>query len=308
MKNPRALLSVIGVLVLAAAAGLLWHTAGQNRELRRELGDLKTQFSGAQRELERVESSEKSARRVTGRNLSHLRGNFLKLLEEKREAEERARLLREETENTRRAKEIAERDAAAVRQEAAKQESRAERLATAVDRLAEDKHQAEKRASETSEVAGEARDRLRSLVDKLHRYEAKEAEYEKAVSEYDDAVKRAETALTGLKTANSRIETLRRETAVAHYNLGVLYARQAQYAEAAREFQFSLSLDPSDPLTHYNLGLLYDAYLADPKAAVLHYEAYVRLLPSATDAQKVQQRIFQVRTEEKASLQPDLVK
>ena len=46
--------------------------------------------------------------------------------------------------------------------------------------------------------------------------------------------------------------------ASAHFELGNLLDRLHEYPEAAREFERSAELDPSDPATHYRLSRVYD--------------------------------------------------
>lgn len=109
-----------------------------------------------------------------------------------------------------------------------------------------------------------------------------------------------------LEFANKKIQDLAKETAVAHYNLGVLFMRQGQYKEAAGEFEYTVSLNPIDAFAHFNLAVLYDNYLDDPDRAVRHYEHYIRLLPDAGDAKKVEYRLFQIRLNEEAGIGEDL--
>ncbi len=120
------------------------------------------------------------------------------------------------------------------------------------------------------------------------------------------AFKDSEKLMESLRLANTKAEKLGFQTAAAHYNLGVLYSRLGEHAEAAQEFTYALNLRPEDPMTHYNLAVLNDAYLKKPQAAMPHYEAYVRLLPNASDAREVQQRIYEMRMNDEVSLSRDL--
>lgn len=101
--------------------------------------------------------------------------------------------------------------------------------------------------------------------------------------------------LVSLKAANRKAEGLEAETAVAHYNLGVLYMRLQQFRDAVEELEYTVKLNPNDALAHYNLALLYDSYLTKPKQAIPHYEAYLRLLPHASDSQEVENRLLHIR-------------
>ncbi|MBI4432247.1 MAG: hypothetical protein HY592_02040 [Candidatus Omnitrophica bacterium] len=112
--------------------------------------------------------------------------------------------------------------------------------------------------------------------------------------------------MVSLKAANKKVEELEARNAVAHYNIGVLYVRMAQHKDAAEEFENAVRLSPKDALAHFNLAVLYDAHLSKPKLALPHYEAYIRLLPHATDKQEIQNRVLQMRLDEEAGVGRDL--
>ena len=102
------------------------------------------------------------------------------------------------------------------------------------------------------------------------------------------------------------MQELSQDAAVAHYNLGVMYMKQAAYSEAANEFEYALTLNPSSPSTHYNLAVIYETYLKYPDRAIRHYEAYVRLLPQARDAKDVEYRLYRLRMNREKGVGKDL--
>ncbi len=62
-----------------------------------------------------------------------------------------------------------------------------------------------------------------------------------------------------------------------YYNLGVVLMREGRFKKAAYLFEKALHLDPLDASAHYNLGILYDDHLDEPKKAIRHYEAFLKL-------------------------------
>jgi chromosome segregation ATPase len=86
-------------------------------------------------------------------------------------------------------------------------------------------------------------------------------------------------------------ERLIRETADMHYNLGILFSKQKEYARATQEFKKVLELRPDDADAHYNLGVIYAEHLPDRKRAMEHFRMYLKLNPRAQDASWVKQYI-----------------
>ncbi len=115
-----------------------------------------------------------------------------------------------------------------------------------------------------------------------------------------------EKLLGVVESANHKVQELSQENAITHYNLGVMYMRQAQYVPAAQEFKLAISSNPTNASAHYNLAVLYDAYLNNSFEAIPHYEAYVKLLPDAADAQQIEYRLFQVRLQQDKGIGKDL--
>lgn len=68
-----------------------------------------------------------------------------------------------------------------------------------------------------------------------------------------------------------------KETAFTHYNLGVFYTKNKEYARALAEFEKAAELNPDDPYTYYNLGYIYAEYLPDRPKAVENFRKFLRL-------------------------------
>lgn len=136
--------------------------------------------------------------------------------------------------------------------------------------------------------------------------QAKRSPGKKVLAEDEPAA--GKPSVAEVSQAGKAAEALRRETAIAHYNLGVLHMQDNRYGEAATEFEYALQGNAADAYAHYNLGLLYDLHLHDPQRAIQHYENYIKLLPTAGDIKKVQYRLFQVKLQQDAGLGKDLSK
>ncbi len=81
------------------------------------------------------------------------------------------------------------------------------------------------------------------------------------------------------------------------YNLALQYDSEQRYEESLREYHEALLLMPDDADVHYNLGILYNDHIKDLKKAILHYQRYLNLNPSAEDAEEVTAWIKQARVE-----------
>ncbi|MBV9760830.1 MAG: tetratricopeptide repeat protein [Acidobacteriaceae bacterium] len=62
----------------------------------------------------------------------------------------------------------------------------------------------------------------------------------------------------------------------AHYELGVLLAAKHNYAEAAKELERSIEIDPKQPMPHYHLARVYDR-LGEPERAQAERDEHERL-------------------------------
>ena len=64
--------------------------------------------------------------------------------------------------------------------------------------------------------------------------------------------------------------------------LGIAYRRLGRMAEARAAYERAISADPAMPAPHRNLAVLLDLYLAQPVAALDHYERYQQLAVART--------------------------
>jgi tetratricopeptide (TPR) repeat protein len=73
--------------------------------------------------------------------------------------------------------------------------------------------------------------------------------------------------------------------ATAHFELGVVFDRTRDYADAAREFEKAAELGPGDSATHYRLARIYDR-LGKPDAARREREIHARLIAAEQSARQ----------------------
>ena len=73
-------------------------------------------------------------------------------------------------------------------------------------------------------------------------------------------------------------KVLIKETALMHYNLGVFYTKNKEFARSVAEFEKSIELNPDDPYAHFNLGYIYAEYVVDRPKAIANFKKYLGLL------------------------------
>jgi len=108
-----------------------------------------------------------------------------------------------------------------------------------------------------------------------------------------------EDALGELADSNAYLRRLKRQVAIMHYNLGVIFDEAGKYNKAMREYKQVLKVEPDDAKTHYNMALIYEVHKENRSKAVYHYKKYLDIEPSAEDAKRVKEWITEAELEEK---------
>jgi LysM repeat protein len=89
-----------------------------------------------------------------------------------------------------------------------------------------------------------------------------------------------------------------------HYVLGKSRVNAMDYSGAADAFAEALEVNPRSAPAHFQLACLYDTKLADPAAAIYHYQQYLRLSPHADNAEVIRQRIYSCKQQLAADVMP----
>jgi len=113
--------------------------------------------------------------------------------------------------------------------------------------------------------------------------------------EYFSMWQQAEQELIALKTKLQDLtltkEKLKQESGKAHYNLGNLFFRNAEYKKAAVEYELALRLLPDDADIYYNLAVLYDYYLQNSEKAKIYYTKFLRKNPETSESLFIKERV-----------------
>lgn len=76
-----------------------------------------------------------------------------------------------------------------------------------------------------------------------------------------------------------------------HFVLGNSRFNAMDYTGAVEAFQEALEVNPRSAQAHFRLAQLYDTKVPNPAAAIYHYQEYLRLDPSAGNADVIRGRI-----------------
>ncbi len=102
-----------------------------------------------------------------------------------------------------------------------------------------------------------------------------------------------------VSSLNASLGMLKRESAIAHYNLGVMFYQSGDFNQSLLEYQKVLEVLPGDARAHYGLALIYDKHKKNKEKAIYHYKRYLDIEPDAEDAAEVKERITETGLEEK---------
>jgi len=101
--------------------------------------------------------------------------------------------------------------------------------------------------------------------------------YEEALAKNRLLEKKAEAQPARIAEIARENKVLIKETALMHYNLGVFYTKNKEFARAIAEFEKATELNPDDASSHYNIGYIYSEYLVNRQKAIEHFRKYLSL-------------------------------
>ncbi len=137
---------------------------------------------------------------------------------------------------------------------------------------------------------------VEELKETVNALEVERAVYMDKKKALDNQLKEASS---DFYTNNEELKRLRTESALMHYNLGVIFQKANKWQEAIREYEKVLETLPDDADTHFNLALIYETVKNDRNKALYHYQKYLETNPSASDAFSVKKRITNINTEKR---------
>ncbi len=142
--------------------------------------------------------------------------------------------------------------------------------------------------AQRDEAQNERDDAALASGEKIRELEALLAEKQDSLDKVQRAIAVKNAEITDLQMALSTVQSATsKDKFLLAYNLGCIYKAGRQYAKAEAEFLKALKYAPDDSAVHYNLGILYDDSLDDVGKARHHYQRFLDLAPTDSDAPKV---------------------
>jgi LysM repeat protein len=82
-----------------------------------------------------------------------------------------------------------------------------------------------------------------------------------------------------------------------HFLTAKSRASAMDYKGAVEEYEKAVEVNPHSGSAHFELGLLYEQRVSDPAAAIYHYNQYLQLRPTASNVDRVKERIVGCKQE-----------
>jgi len=80
-----------------------------------------------------------------------------------------------------------------------------------------------------------------------------------------------------------------------HFQQGRARVNGMDYGGAIESFEKTLEVNPGHAQAHFELGWLFSDKQPEPASAIYHYEQYLKLRPSAENAETIRQHIFRLK-------------
>lgn len=82
-------------------------------------------------------------------------------------------------------------------------------------------------------------------------------QYNRAFQKYQKGVDSINDWDLVIKALTAQMEEIREYIAVAHHNMGIVYAGKEQYEKSLEQLKEALNFNPEYAVAHYNLALVY---------------------------------------------------
>jgi len=145
--------------------------------------------------------------------------------------------------------------------------------------------------------------RIRDLKEEINALQVEREGYIERKKALDSQLKKA---LTDFDKNSAELKRLKSETALMHYNLGVIFQKANKWQDAIREYSKVLEIMPNDADTNFNLALIYEMTKNDRDKAVYYYQKYLEANPTAEDTKKVKEHITNMNAEDRVWGEPRL--
>lgn len=134
--------------------------------------------------------------------------------------------------------------------------------------------------------------KLASDLPKLQaKFASLQEQYTKALAENKALKFKSKTVPAEVTNLAREHQRMVKDLADTHYNMGLMFVRNDDFARAVKEFVKVIELKPDDADAAYNLGLIYAEHLPDREKATEYFRRYLQLNPRAKDAAFVKQYI-----------------
>ena len=152
-------------------------------------------------------------------------------------------------------------------------------------RLEEEKNKSQNKFEESKKIIMAREEELKGIKGKINDFEQQIEEKKVELSRKEGLVKEKEKLKRKMILVGN---TLKKERALYHYNLGVAYSQAKFYDEAIEEYEKSLKYGSLNADAHYNLGLLYENIKKVAQRAIEHYRKYLEIKPDSADKEEVE--------------------
>ncbi len=94
-----------------------------------------------------------------------------------------------------------------------------------------------------------------------------------------------------IKDMAAQNQTLVKETAEMHYNMGVFFTENKKFEQAEREYLRALEFDPNNLKVNFNLGYLYAEDMEKHDKAMFYLEKYLQIDPNSKESESIRSYI-----------------